>query len=93
MTKNQHSINEMKIKRADIRQHFDESAKIVGADEFCLSENGLYFFSTQQYRQTDPNRNWIVTKIQIGHIEKDGFLFEYLTDNEDIIDNIDKDNK
>jgi hypothetical protein len=72
----------MNIKRADIRQYFDETAKIVGADEFSLSEYGIYYFETQQYRQTDPNRNWIVTKIQIGHIEKDGYIFEYLTDSD-----------
>jgi hypothetical protein len=72
----------MNKKRADIRQYFDETAKIVGTDEFSLSEYGIYYFETQQYRQTDPNRNWIVTKIQIGHIEKDGYLFEYLTDND-----------
>lgn len=75
--------NEINIKRTDIIKYFDETAKIVGTDEFSLSEYGLYYFEAQQYRQTDPNRNWIITKIQIGHIEKDGYFFEYLTDNED----------
>ena len=74
--------NEIDIKRADIKQYFDETAKIVGTDEFKLSEFGIYYFETQQYLQTDPNRNWRVTKVQIGNIEKDGHFFEYLTDNE-----------
>ncbi|MDR6969573.1 hypothetical protein J2X31_003606 [Flavobacterium arsenatis] len=72
----------MTKKRTDIRQYFDETAKIVRKDEFDLSESGLYYFETQQYKQTDINRNWTVTKIQIGHIEKDGHFFEYLTDYE-----------
>jgi hypothetical protein len=73
---------EIDIKRADIKLYFDETAKIVGTNEFGLSECGIYYFETQQYLQTDPNRNWIVTKVQIGNIEKDGHFFEYLTDNE-----------
>lgn len=73
----------MNTKRAEIKQFFDETAKIVGTDEFSLSEYGIYYFETQQFRQNDTNRNWIITKIQIGHIEKDGYFFEYLTDNED----------
>ncbi|MFC6096330.1 hypothetical protein ACFPVY_06685 [Flavobacterium qiangtangense] len=75
--------NEIDIKRADIKKYFDETAKIVGTDEFGLSEFGIYYFETQQYLQTDPNRNWRVTKVQIGNIEKDVPFFEYLTDNED----------
>ena len=44
MTKNLYSINEMKIKRADIRQHFDESARIVGTDEFpCMTRFSSLF--------------------------------------------------
>ena len=44
MTKTQHSINEMKIKRADIRQRFDESARIVGTDEFpCMTRFASLF--------------------------------------------------
>jgi len=71
------------IKRADIKQYFDENAKILEAEQFELSEYGMYYFEAQQYHQTDPKRNWIVTKIQIGHIEKEGHFFEYLTDNDD----------
>jgi|GEM_PF-1439515 len=75
--------NDIDIKRANIKLYFDETAKIVGTDEYALSEYGIYYYETQQYRQTDQNRSWVVTKIQIGYLEKDGYFFEYLTDNED----------
>lgn len=64
--------------------YFDERGSLTGATSFVQSHHGLYYFETQQYSQSNPDRNWVVTKIQIGHIEKDGSFFEYLTDHEDI---------
>jgi hypothetical protein len=74
--------NEIDIKRAEIKQYFDESVKIAGSNEYGLSEYGLYYFETQQYKQKGYDQNWVVTKIQIGQVEKNEFLFEYLTDND-----------
>ena len=67
--------NIIDIKRADIKQYFDKNALTAGNEKFCLSEDGIYYFVSAQYRQNDPNRNWEVTLVQIGHIEKKGFFF------------------
>ena len=69
--------NIIDIKRADIKQYFDKNALTAGNEKFCLSEDGIYYFISEQYWQNDPNRNWEVTLVQIGHIEKNGFFFEF----------------
>ncbi|MFZ1380605.1 MAG: hypothetical protein WAS56_13125 [Saprospiraceae bacterium] len=76
--------NIIDIKRADIKQYFDKNALTAGNEKFCLSEDGIYYFVSEQYRQNDPNSNWEVTLVQIGHIEKNGFFFEYIADHDDI---------
>ena len=76
--------NIIDIKRADIKQYFDKNALTAGNEKFCLSEEGIYYFISAQYRQNDPNRNWEVTLVQIGHIEKNGFFFEFKADHDDI---------
>jgi hypothetical protein len=74
--------NEIDRIRADIQKYFDPKASLGFTDSYSLSEFGLYYFETEQYRQADPERNWVISKIHIGHIEKDGYFFEYLTDND-----------
>jgi hypothetical protein len=41
--------NIIDIKRADIKQYFDKNALTSGNEKFCLSEDGIYYFISEQY--------------------------------------------
>lgn len=75
--------NEIDTVRADIKQYFDPNGRLGWEDGFSQSEGGLFYIETEHYKQTDPKRNWIITKVYVGHLEKNGWLFSYLTDNDD----------
>ncbi len=75
--------NEIDSIRTAINQNFDSNGSLGWTDVFSQSEYGLFYIATELYKQASPDRNWIITKVYIGHIEKEGYFFEYLTDNDD----------
>ena len=75
--------NQIERIRADIQKHFDIQGRIGWSNEFSQSESGLYYFETEFFKQAGTQRNWIVSKIHVRHIEQQGYIFEYLTDNDD----------
>ena len=47
--------------RSDIANHFDESALISNTEGIHYSPDRRFYFKSGFYRQTDPNRNWMVS--------------------------------
>jgi hypothetical protein len=74
--------NEIDDVRIDIKKYFDPQNKLEG-ERYALSESGLYYFTSERYKQSDPKRNWVICKIQIWDTEKNKIIFEYLTDADD----------
>jgi hypothetical protein len=72
------SINTL---RSDIQQFFDVRQLIEDETQKKYSKNGLFYFIAQNYRQTDPQRNWVVSKIEIWQNQEK--LFQYLTSSDD----------
>ena len=76
--------NEIETVRQDINLYFDKNNRLGIDEHYELSESGLYYYTSERYRQTDPKRNWIVCKIEIWDIEKSVKIFEYLTNSDDM---------
>lgn len=74
--------NEIELIRKDVKRYFHESGKLPEREHYVLSNGGLYYFTATPYKQNDPSRNWIVSKIEIWNIEASRLLFHYLRDDD-----------
>lgn len=77
-------MNDIEEVRRDIIEYYDPESYISGSDDYSLSVHGIYYYETELYTQTDIRRNWIITKIKIGLLEKQEFFFEYFSDSDNI---------
>ena len=77
-------MNSIATIRKDIRKYFSEQSLLRDEEEvYGLSGGGLYYYTCQFYKQTDKNRNWVVSRIEIHNIETNEKLLEYLADSDD----------
>lgn len=74
--------NEIEKVRQDIQKYFDENNRLE-KERYELSEGGLYYFTSERYKQNDPKRNWVICKIEIYNIETTEKILEYFTDADD----------
>jgi len=77
-------MNEIDKIRKDILEYYDPDSYISGSDDYSLSVNGIYYYETEKYKQTDSRRNWIITKVKIGCLEEQTFFFEYFSHSDDV---------
>lgn len=70
--------------RADTLKYFDESALLPGTEETYFSPDNKYFFQSNYYRQTDKNRNWIVSKIQVFQNDTKEKIFEFIRNDDSL---------
>lgn len=74
--------NEIEEIRKEVKRYFDSNNQLPG-EKYQLSESGLYYYTSQRYKQSDPKRNWVVCKIELWEIKRNVQLFEYFTDADD----------
>jgi len=70
--------------RADIAEHFDDNSLLPNTEETHFSPNKKYFFRSNYYLQTDKNRNWTVSKIEIFEAESEKKLFEFIRNDDSL---------
>jgi len=71
-------INEIEKSRADTVQFFNPNSLLPGSEELSYSPTHNFFLKSTNYRQSHPNRNWIVTKIEIYQTFENKKIFEFL---------------
>lgn len=76
-------LNEIDNIRREINLYFDPNNRFNEVEQYGLSESGLYYFTSERYKQTDPKCNWVVCKIEIWDTEKAEKIYEYITDADD----------
>jgi hypothetical protein len=70
--------------RADIIKHFDDKALLPDTEEIYFSPDNKYFFKSSYYRQTDNNRNWNVSKIEIFQADNNERIFEFIRNDDSL---------
>jgi hypothetical protein len=76
-------INEIESIRKDILKFFDSNELLPEDEKEGFSPDGKYFFRANSYKQTDPERNWTVARIEIFQAGGQK-LFEFIRD-EDLV--------
>ncbi len=67
--------NKIEEVRSDVARYFDPSAAVPDSDRDFISPSGLYLAKTVQFKQTDPKRNWTVTRYDIYDTQSVDKLF------------------
>jgi hypothetical protein len=77
-------INLIQEIREDVIKHFDNNALLPNTEEIYFSPDRNFFFKSNYYLQTDNNRNWTVTKIQIFQTDTDEKIFEFIRNDDSL---------
>ena len=72
-------MNKIDTVRAEIRECFDPQNFIEDSLETDLSPNNRYRLQTSEYRQTKPDLNWVVTKVEIYDNDSEERLFDFIS--------------
>ncbi|MDR2038906.1 MAG: hypothetical protein LBQ60_13365 [Bacteroidales bacterium] len=74
--------NEIEHIRTEVRKFFNQDNKL-NVTHLDYSENGLYYYTKELYKQDAPDKNWIVCKVIIRDRKTDEKIMEYITNFED----------
>jgi hypothetical protein len=72
------AINRIQNIREGVARHFDDKALLSDTEEVYFSPDRAYFFKSNYFRQTDENRNWTVSKIEIFGASANEKIFEFI---------------
>jgi hypothetical protein len=70
-------MNQIEKERAEIRKYFNENNLIENSLETFISNTGNFQLNTCCYRQTKPDVNWSVTKVEVVEIKMNEKIFEF----------------
>jgi hypothetical protein len=70
-------MNHIEEIRADIKTYFDPSNLIEDSVETSVSPSGNYRLDTSYFKQTKPNCNWSVTKVEIFDNKSNEIAFSF----------------
>lgn len=76
--------NKIAAIRADIAKYFDENALLPDSEEVYYSPDRAYFFKSNYFRQSDGNRNWIVSKIEVFIPASNEKIFEFVRNDDSL---------
>jgi hypothetical protein len=72
-------MNNIENERAEIRKYFDAQNLIDDSFERDDSPSGRFRLQTSSYRQTKPDTNWEVTKVEIYDTGSNEMLFNFIS--------------
>ncbi len=70
-------MNQIEKERAEIRKFFDENNFVENSKETFISKSGDFKANTGTYRQTKPDLNWYVRKVEVFEVKTDEKVFEF----------------
>ena len=77
-------LNRIHEVRADIARYFNEKERVEDTEEIYFSPDRAYFFRSNYYRQTDENRNWNVSKIEVFGAVSNKKIFEFIRNDDSL---------
>lgn len=75
-------MNNIENSRLEIKKYFNANNLINGSKSNSLSLSEKYKLETEEYQQTKPEANWIVTLAKVFDRNHEKPLFEFFADND-----------